>query len=86
MKTTTQSGQAWRGYERALAGLIEKLCLVVLIVEGYVTLYRRGFDLVNSCSIIKRKKDISYVQAMGFVGLCFCSSPNSYGMRSVFTI
>ncbi|HFG9431584.1 TPA: hypothetical protein ACGHHD_002095 [Salmonella enterica subsp. enterica serovar Cotham] len=35
MKTTTQSGQAWRGYERAVLGLIAVLgpqCLAGMVI------------------------------------------------------
>lgn len=54
--------------------------------EDHVTEYIRGFDMKCCCSIMKRKKDLSYVQAMGVMGLCFRSITNSHGMRPVFTI
>ena len=40
MKTTTQSGQAWRGYERALAGLNEvSRSLSHFRLKGSITLH-----------------------------------------------
>ncbi|EGT0642945.1 hypothetical protein JAF94_000719 [Citrobacter braakii] len=42
MKTTTQSGQAWRGYERALAGFLMQIIIAkkkindILIINSYI--------------------------------------------------